>query len=187
MEILSVFLVAAALAIDCLAISVSIGLCRKDIPKREIFSVGIFFGAFQTGMTLAGFFGGKFLAEFTSAIDHWLAFGLLGFIGGRMIFEAFRGGEKKGFHQKLGYRTLIALSVATSLDALAVGLSFGLLDHEIFKTSIFIGIVAFLFAEIGVYFGKKIGEKFPAGIAEGIGGGVLIAIGIKILFEHLGG
>lgn len=186
MEIFSTFLIAVALAIDCFAVSVSIGLCRKETPRREILLLGFFFGVFQTGMTVMGFLGGKFLAEFIGTVDHWIAFGLLGFIGIRMLMEAVRGGEKQVFAQKLSYRTLAALAVATSLDALAVGVSIGLLGREIVKTSAIIGSVAFLFAIAGVHFGKRIGKKFPSGIAEACGGIVLIALGVKILAEHLG-
>ena len=102
-----------------------------------------------------------------------------------MIWEAIHGGEEQTFSQSLSYRTLATLAVATSLDALAVGLSFALIGHEIPWTSAVIGIVAFLSAEFGVNSGKYIGEKFSPRIAEAIGGGVLILIGVKILIEHL--
>ena len=185
MDIVGVLLVACALSMDCFAVSLSVGLCRKETSQLEILRIGLFFGLFQTGMTLAGAFCGTFLAEIIGIFDHWIAFGLLAFIGTRMIWEAIHGGEEQTFSQRLSYRTLATLAVATSLDALAVGLSFALIGHEIPWTSAVIGIVAFLSAEFGVNSGKYIGEKFSPRIAEAIGGGVLILIGVKILIEHL--
>ncbi len=185
MDLISVFLIACALAIDCLAVSLSIGLCRKETSQAEIFKIGLFFGIFQAGMTLAGAFCGKFLAELIGAIDHWIAFGLLCFLGVRMIWEAAHGGEEQTFTKKLNLKTVTALAVATSLDALAVGLSFGLIGHEIAWTSAVIGIVAFLASEIGVNFGKKVGKNLSAKWAEIAGGIVLLTIGCKILAEHL--
>jgi len=185
MDIVGIFLVACALSMDCFAVSLSVGLCRKETSQIEILKIGLFFGLFQAGMTLAGAFCGKFLAEIIGAFDHWIAFGLLAFIGVRMIREAIHGGDGQTFTQKLSIKTLAALAVATSLDALAVGLSFALIGHEIPWTSTVIGIVAFLSAEIGVNSGKYIGKKFSPRIAETIGGGVLILIGTKILIEHL--
>ena len=185
MDIAYILLVACALSMDCFAVSLSVGLCRKETSQLEILKIGLFFGLFQAGMTLAGAFCGKFLAEAIGAFDHWIAFGLLAFIGAKMIREAISGEEGQTFTQKLSLYTLAALAVATSLDALAVGISFALIGHEIPWTSTVIGIVAFLSAEIGVNSGKYIGKKFSPRIAEALGGGVLIFIGAKILLEHL--
>ena len=185
MDIVGILLVACALSIDCFAISLSVGLCRKETSQIEISKIGLFFGVFQAGMTLLGAFCGKFLAELIGAFDHWIAFGLLVFLGVRMIREAAIGGEDRTFPQKLSLKTLAALAVATSLDALAVGLSFALIGHEILWTSFVIGIVAFLAAEIGTNVGKTAGKKVSSEVTEWIGGVVLILIGIKILAEHL--
>ena len=185
MDIIRILLVACALSMDCFAVSLSVGLCRKETSQFEILKIGLFFGLFQTGMTLAGAFCGKFLAEFIGTFDHWIAFGLLAFIGVRMIRDAFASGDGQTFTPKMSIKTLAALAVATSLDALAIGLSFALIGHEIPWTSAIIGIVAFLSAEIGVNSGKYIGKNFSPKIAEVIGGIVLILIGGKILAEHL--
>ncbi len=185
MDLVSVFLIACALAIDCFAVSVSVGLCRRETSQFDIFRMGAFFGVFQTGMTLAGFFCGLFLASIIGAVDHWIAFALLCFIGIRMIREAAKGEESKTFSKKLGLKTLTALAIATSLDALAVGLSFGLVGHEIVWTSIIIGVVALVATEIGSNIGKSVGKQVSARGAEILGGIVLIAIGLKILAEHL--
>lgn len=185
MDYVGIFLIACALAIDCFAVSVSVGLCRRETPQKEIFRMGIFFGLFQTGMTLCGFFCGKFLSACIGAIDHWIAFALLGFIGVRMIREAAKDEEKKSFSRKLDFKALTALAIATSLDALAVGLSFGLVGHEIFRTSAIIGIVALLATELGANIGKSVGKQISSRGAEILGGIVLIAIGLKILAEHL--
>lgn len=186
MEIVGVFLVACALAIDCFAVSVSVGLCRRETPQSEILKIGLFFGIFQTGMTLAGYFCGAVLAEFIGAVDHWIALGLLAFVGVRMIKEATREPEERTFSKKLSLKTLAALALATSLDALAIGLSFGLVGREIFFSSLLIGAVAFLAAEIGTNLGKRVGKQISASRAEAFGGVVLIAIGLKIFAEHMG-
>lgn len=185
MDLIGIFLIACALAIDCFAVSVSTGLCRRDTPQRDILRMGAFFGVFQAGMTLGGFLCGKFLAELIGTVDHWIAFALLCFIGVRMIREAAKDEDKKSLAQRPDFKTLTALAVATSLDALAVGLSFGLVGHEIFRTSAIIGIVAFLATELGANIGKSVGKRFSSRSAEILGGIVLIAIGLKILAEHL--
>lgn len=184
MEWIRVFFIACALAIDCMAVSLSIGLCRKEANEREILKLALCFGIFQAGMTLTGAFGGGFLAEIIGSWDHWVAFALLGWIGIRMIREAFQKKESC-FTQKLGYRTVLSLAIATSLDALAVGFSFGIIGHEIAFSSTLIGIVAFAATEIGVHLGKRAGKKISSKWAEIAGGCVLIAIGTKILVEHL--
>lgn len=185
MNFIGVFLIACALAIDCFAVSVSAGLCRRETSQKDIFRMGMFFGIFQTGMTLAGFFCGAFLASYIEAVDHWIAFALLCFIGIRMIREAAKGGESRTFAKRLGIKTLAALALATSLDALAIGLSFGLVGHEILWTSLVIGAVALCATEIGANLGKSVGKQISSKGAEILGGIVLIAIGLKILAEHL--
>lgn len=185
MDFIGVFLVACALAIDCFAVSVSVGLCRRETSQADIFRMGIFFGAFQTGMTLAGFFCGVFLASYIGAVDHWIAFALLCLIGVRMIREAAKGEESRTFAKRLEIKTLAALAVATSLDALAIGLSFGLVGHEIVWTSLLIGVIALLATELGTNLGKSVGKQISSRWAEILGGIVLIAIGLKILAKHL--
>ncbi len=185
MDFIGVFLVACALAIDCFAVSVSVGLCRRETSQADILRMGIFFGVFQTGMTLAGFFCGAFLASYIGAVDHWIAFALLGLVGVRMIREAARGEESRTFAKRLEIKTLAALAVATSLDALAIGLSFGLVGHEIVWSSLLIGAVALFATELGTNLGKSVGKQISSKWAEILGGIVLIAIGLKILAEHL--
>lgn len=185
MDFIDVFLIACALAIDCFAVSVSVGLCRRETSQTDIFRMGMFFGLFQTGMTLAGFFCGIFLASYIGAVDHWIAFALLCFIGIRMIREAAKGEGSRTFAKRLEIKTLAALAVATSLDALAIGLSFGLVGHEIAWTSLVIGTIALFATEIGANLGKSVGKQISSKGAEILGGIVLIAIGLKILTEHL--
>lgn len=145
------------------------------------------FGIFQTLMQLAGWFAGKTIVDFISGYDHWIAFGLLAFVGGRMVWDSFHeenetGGDKditKGF-------ALIALSVATSIDSLAVGLSYAFIRINIALPAILAGVIAFAVTVIGFFLGRKLGDIFGRR-AELIGGLVLIGIGIRILVEHLGG
>ncbi|MCK9181533.1 MAG: manganese efflux pump MntP family protein [Fibrobacteraceae bacterium] len=187
MDILSILLISFVLAMDCFAVSVSTGLCHRNLSQAEIIKMGLFFGGFQTGMTLAGYVCGNFLAEKIGSVDHWIAFALLLLLGIKMIVEGISGGEDENFCKKLSIKMLVVLAVATSLDALAVGVMFGLVGSTIAIASILIGAVSLLMTEIGANIGKKAGHKISAKWAEIAGGAVLIGIGVKILYQHLTG
>jgi putative Mn2+ efflux pump MntP len=183
-EYLTVGLIAVGLAMDCFAVSLCKGLATKVGRTKTVFQMAFFFGVFQAGMPLIGFAAGIYLLDIISGYDHWIAFGLLGAVGSKMLWEAYRseGTESCG---SLGLRELLVLSVATSIDALAVGLSFAFMKMPILFAAGIIGVVSFLFSLMGFFLGKKAGERF-GGYAEIAGGLILIGIGVKILSEHLG-
>lgn len=184
MSILTVISIALGLAMDCFAVSVSIGASDRRIGAKAIIKVASFFGSFQTGMTMLGWALGTAFARYIIPIDHWIAFGLLLIVGSKMLFEAF---EKKEGEEKADYsstRALLILSVATSIDAFAVGVSFSLLNVFILTPAIIIGAASFILPVIGGYAGKKTGELLE-NKAEILGGLILIGIGVKILLEHI--
>jgi len=184
MGIPTVSLIAVGLSMDCLAVSISSGFVIKKIKLNHAILIAFFFGFFQSLMPLAGWSVGLSVSRIISAFDHWVAFGLLAFIGGKMIFESFELDEEKKWMNPMKLSVLLLLSVATSIDALAVGFSFAVLQIHIIVPIIIIGIVAFLFSFAGVYIGNKFGHFFERKI-ELAGGVILIGIGIKILIEHL--
>ncbi|MCX8152855.1 MAG: manganese efflux pump MntP family protein [Candidatus Bathyarchaeota archaeon] len=183
MDAATILLIALGLATDAFAVSIAHGMTYRERRAKTGLALASSFGAFQTFMPMLGWLAGLSLIEVIGNFDHWLAFGLLAFVGGKMIYSAKADGEeKKG--GKLTAATLLILSVATSIDALAVGLSFSLLQVAIVIPVIVIGIVTFLLSFGGFCFGSKLGNFFKNKI-QIVGGGVLIAIGIKILLEHL--
>jgi putative Mn2+ efflux pump MntP len=182
-EYLTVGLIAVGLAMDCFAVSLCKGLATKVERTKTAFLMAFFFGIFQAGMPLIGYAAGIYLLDVISGYDHWIAFGLLGAVGSKMLWESFRG-EKTESCKSVGLRELLILSVATSIDALAVGLSFAFLHMSILFAAGIIGVVSFLFSILGFFLGKKAGERF-GGYAETAGGLILIGIGVKILSEHL--
>ncbi len=181
MDLLSILLISLSLAMDATTVAATLG--AAGVRSRSALLIAIFFGGFQFLMPLAGWFGGTGLETFISGFDHWIAFGLLVLVGGRMIYESFRPQrEKKIDVQNLG--VLLLLSLATSIDALAVGVSLAFLKTPILRPAIIIGIVTFGLSLAGVYLGKTI-RRFLRGKMELIGGLILIGIGIRILIEHL--
>ena len=146
---------------------------------------GLWFGFFQALMPLIGYFLGEQFEEYITAVDHWIAFGLLFLIGANMIREAVSRKEDEPADSSLGFKTMLLLAIATSIDALAVGISFACIQVKIWSSILIIGVTTFLFSIIGVKIGNVFGSKFEksAGI---IGGIILILIGLKILLEHLG-
>jgi len=185
MNIISIFLIALGLAMDAFAVSLTIGMSTSKKEKWEMaLKASIFFGGFQGFMPFIGWAIGISFADYIQEIDHWVAFILLVVIGGKMIFEAIKeddinGKEEKGYSNK----RFIVLAIATSIDALAVGISFAFLNVNILSAIIIIAIVTFIFCMIGVYLGKALGKIFGSK-AEVLGGIILIIIGIKILIEH---
>ena len=184
MNIITIILIAFGLAMDAFAVSIASGVTLKCFKVGPAFRVAIFFGGFQALMPVLGWLAGSSFQQYIAAFDHWIAFGLLSFIGGKMIYESFLL-EKTGSNCDPNKPTTIfLLAIATSIDALAVGLSFAVLNIQIIQPAIIIGIITFLLSLLGVYLGGKFGSLFENKI-ELIGGIVLIGIGLKILIEHL--
>jgi putative Mn2+ efflux pump MntP len=179
----TILLIAIGLAMDAFAVSMAHGMIIQNRRVATGLIMAGSFGAFQAFMPVLGWLAGLSFIELISGFDHWVAFGLLAFIGGRMIYTA-RANPKEEKEPKLTASVLLILSVATSIDALAVGLSFSLLRVSITTPVILIGLVTFLLSLTGFSFGNKIGKFFKRKV-QVIGGIVLITIGIKILLEHL--
>jgi len=168
---------------DAFAVSISNGIIVQKDKLKLALKLGLFFGGFQAIMPLIGWLAGFSFKEMISDIDHWIAFGLLLIIGLKMIYESF-GMDSEQEKKDLSYYTIIILSIATSIDALAVGVSFVFLKVDIILPVILIGIITFVMSFLGVFLGNKFGKLFGSKI-EIIGGLVLIGIGTKILIEHL--
>ena len=185
MDLVEIFIVAAALAMDAFSVCISCGMAITDPDLRHYFRLSFHFGLFQFMMPIIGYFGGMYLESYIKAFDHWIAFGLLLFIGLKMIYEAFFHKEETCEPARDPSRgwPLIVLAVATSIDALAVGLSLGVLGRPILVPSVIIGVVCALFSIIGISIGRRVGALVGKR-AEAAGGLMLVAIGIKIVIEH---
>lgn len=184
MSILELLVLSTALSMDAFAVSVCEGLRMTKTDIRRTVTVGSFFGIAQALMPVLGYFLGARFHESLTEWDHWIAFVLLGFIGGKMIVESVRGGEKECV-ERTNTAELLILSVATSIDAMVVGLTFAFLGMEILFPALLIGIVTCILCVLGVFLGKLFGEKIRS-YAEIVGGSMLILIGLKILLEHTG-
>ncbi|MCJ7855122.1 manganese efflux pump MntP family protein [Lachnospiraceae bacterium NSJ-143] len=185
MGLMYIMLIAASLSMDAFAVSVSNGLSVKGISKKDIFIEGLFFGGFQFIMPVIGFILGFSVKRHIEAFDHWIAFGLLALIGVNMIKESLESGsDNDDICAGLSVKTLLVQAVATSIDALAVGVSFAVLDVNIFSASAVIGIVCFFISVFGSLIGKRAGGMLKK-YAETAGGAILILIGLKILAEHI--
>jgi putative Mn2+ efflux pump MntP len=178
-----VLAVALALAMDVLAVSLAIGLSRK-LPAAAVLRLASAFGLFQAGMTLFGSFAGEKLVRSMQGVDHWVAFGLLFVVGVRMGYESFRPPHLRGAGDPSRGLALVTLAVATSIDALAVGLSLAALHASLWYPAAVIGAVSFILAIAGMKVGPRFG-KFVGRWAELLGGAILIAIGVRILVTHL--
>ena len=185
MKIIHILLVALGLSMDAFSVSVTSGVQIKAVKYRHAFLIALVFGVFQALMPLLGAALGIGLLGFLSSFDHWLAFAILSFIGGKMIYESrfLKENEKKSMNP-LDPRVLLLLAVATSIDALAVGFTITLISQNIFQTAAIIGLVTFLLCFAGVIIGDRFGHFFESKI-EILGGLMLIAVGLKILVEHL--
>ena len=184
MTLITILVIAIALAMDAFAVSIAAGIKLGYVTHRQTFRLSFHFGFFQFMMPVLGWFLGASLEKIIGAVDHWIAFGLLGFIGIKMIHEAFdSSGDKSCTEDPTQGARLLGLSIATSIDALAVGLTLGVLNEHIWYPSIIIGIVAALLTMIGIKLGCRIGMYFSKKM-EIVGGIILIAIGIKILLDH---
>ncbi|MCH5251922.1 MAG: manganese efflux pump [Lachnospiraceae bacterium] len=184
MEIWELLLLAVGLSMDAFAVSICKGLSVSKLKIRHAFIVGVYFGGFQAAMPLIGYLLGKQFQALIVSVDHWIAFGLLLLIGANMIREALSEEEEEG-NASFAFRTMLPLAVATSIDALAVGVTFAFLEVSIFPAISVIGITTFLLSAAGIKIGNIFGAKYQKK-AEIFGGVVLILLGVKILLEHLG-
>jgi putative Mn2+ efflux pump MntP len=185
MSLFSVLFIAVGLAMDAFAVSVANGVTVKRQRLRHALTIALFFGLFQGIMPVMGWLAGTGFRSFISGIDHWIAFGLLIFVGGKMIYESTKLERTPANNGLLSLSVLLLLSVATSIDALAIGLSFAFLKIEIITPAIVIGVVTFTLSLVGVFVGQRLGHLLERKI-EVIGGIILLGIGFKILIEHLG-
>ena len=185
MSISELLLIAVGLSMDAFAVSICKGLATKKVGVKHMLIVGLWFGGFQALMPLIGYFLGSTFEEYITRFDHWVAFVLLALIGGNMIREALSGEEEKA-NDSLGVREMLTLAVATSIDALAVGVTFALLPGVNIAAAVsFIGVITFVISAAGIKIGNAFGTKCKSK-AELAGGVILILIGLKILLEHLG-
>lgn len=184
MEIVSIILLALGLSVDSFAASVCSGLAIKKIHFLQAVKIAFFLALFQGGMPIIGWFTGWELKDLIKDFDHWIAFILLAGMGSKMIYESITSKEKDCSFNPLKLMVLIGISIATSIDALVIGLSLALIDIVIWIPAIIIGIVTFFASMLGMLLGKKIGSKMSQKF-EILGGLVLIGIGLRILIEHL--
>jgi putative Mn2+ efflux pump MntP len=189
--VLTYLLVALGLSMDAFAVSVGSGVCIPDLTPRYALRASLAFGLFQFMMPVAGWLAGQTFRAYIEGLDHWIAFGLLAFIGGKMVAESFKHGDPDSCSDDerrktniLDFGTLMILSVATSIDALAVGISYSMIGEPILGPSAIIGAVTFAVCLVGCEFGKRIGARFERWAELG-GGVVLVGIGVKIAAEHL--
>lgn len=187
MDSVTLFLLACGLAMDAFAVSLSNGLCYQNFRRSQAALSAVTFGAFQAIMPVLGYFAGKFFSKAISSVDHWIAFLLLGLIGGHMLVESIRElrhpescPEKRPFTTRI----LLIQAIATSIDALAVGVSLAVVDTSIAAAAAIIGTVTCALCLLGAAIGKKSGA-FLGQWAKLLGGAILVAIGLKILIEHL--
>ena len=183
MGLIEICFIGMGLAMDAFAVSVCKGLSMKKIDLKKSIIIGLYFGIFQALMPLIGYLLGATFQNFVTSIDHWIAFILLSIIGGNMIRESFDDEEEKR-NDNVDFKTMILLSIATSIDALAIGVTFAFFEINIFIAITIIGIITFLLSIFGVKVGNRFGDKFQ-NKAELLGGIILILMGLKILLEHL--
>jgi putative Mn2+ efflux pump MntP len=184
MEPVTLVFIALALAMDAFAVALAAGVALYPVSKRQLFRLSFHFGLFQGLMPIIGWLAGLSVQRLISAYDHWLAFGLLSFVGGKMIFEAFHDNEEKQKTDPTRGATMVMLSIATSIDALAVGLSLAVIGVTIWTPALVIAVTASTLTVAGMLLGGKIGMIWGKRV-EVLGGLLLIGIGLKILAEHL--
>ncbi len=186
---LTLFLIGVGLAMDAFAVSVCKGLAMRKVNPRQAVVIGTFFGGFQALMPLIGWLLGNRFEKYIKGIDHWIAFILLGIIGGKMLVEALKEDDEeeevKCNDGHLDIKEMFILAIATSIDALAVGITFAFLDYPVAEAVTIIGVTTFIISVAGVYIGNFFGSRYKKR-AEIVGGIILVLIGCKILLEHLG-
>ena len=183
MEIFEIIVIGIGLAMDAFAVSICKGLSMKKMNWKSAIIIALYFGVFQAGMPIIGYFLGTAFSGFVESVDHWIAFILLSIIGGNMIKES-TDDEVEKRNDKVDIKTMILLAIATSIDALAVGVTFAFFEVNLLQAIMIIGIITFVLSIIGVKIGNRFGDKFQ-NKAELTGGIILILIGLKILLEHL--
>lgn len=184
MPLWSLALIAVGVSADAFAVSLGKGLHMRRLNLRAAVIIAVTFGLFQAVMPLLGWLLGTQVAQLIYQVDHWIAFGLLAIVGGKMLWEAFHDSDDEKDTDTVRVRELVVLAIATSIDALAVGISFAFLDVDIVPAVILIGLTTAVLSFIGVLIGHRAGIRFKKP-AEIVGGLVLIGIGVKILFDHL--
>ena len=187
MGFLELFFIAVGLAMDAFAVSVCKGLGMRRMRYDQALVISLYFGVFQALMPLIGWLLGTSFSRYIQAFDHWIAFVLLAFLGGKMLWDVFHekeDGEQESAERRLDHRELFMLAIATSIDALAVGIAFACLDVNIWSSISIIGVTTLVISFAGVWIGNRFGNRFQKK-AEIAGGLVLILIGVKILAEHL--
>ncbi|MEI6764954.1 MAG: manganese efflux pump MntP family protein [Bacteroidota bacterium] len=184
MDLLSIILIAIGLSADTFAVSVSTGLVVNNIRFWQGVRFALVMAILQTLMPFAGWFAGSQVASYISNYDHWIAFGLLSVLGIKMILESFKKDKEESSFNPLKLTVMLGIAIATSIDALVVGVSFAMIQMNIYLSILIIGFVTFLVSMIGMLFGKKVGSRFGKRM-EIIGGIILIGIGVKILLSHL--
>lgn len=185
MGLWELFVIAVGLSMDALAVAICKGLSVGRMKVKHALICGAWFGVFQAVMPLIGYFLGTTFGKYIEAFDHWIAFALLLLIGGNMLREALSSDEDEKVDASFSPKAMLPLAVATSIDALAVGVTFALLNVRIVPAVSFIGVVTFAFSAVGVKIGNLFGMKYKKP-AEIVGGSVLVLMGVKILLEHLG-
>lgn len=185
MGLFELFLIAVGLSMDAFAVSICKGLSLGKINSKHMCIAGAWFGGFQALMPTIGFFLGRFFTDYITKYDHWIAFILLGIIGFNMIKESLCGDDEDDVDAAMNAKAMFLLAVATSIDALAVGVSFAFLHISILSAVLLIGVTTFIFSAAGVKIGSVFGTRYKSK-AEFFGGAVLIIMGLKILLEGLG-
>ena len=184
MSILELFIIAVGLSMDAFAVSICKGLSVRKLRSRHAFSVSMWFGGFQALMPLVGYFVATTFADFVTSVDHWISFVLLGLIGFNMVKESREKEEDGEVCSDFSFRKMLALAVATSIDALAVGVSFAFLKVNIWTAVLLIGVTTAAFSGVGIKIGNVFGTRYKSK-AELAGGVILIVMGARILVEHL--
>lgn len=189
MSFFEIFMIGVGLSMDAFAVAICKGLNMRKLDKGQTLVIALFFGGFQALMPFLGWLLGKQFESYITSFDHWIAFVLLAFIGGKMIWDVFKGDDKDEAYcrasARLDIKELFVLAIATSIDALAVGISFAFLQVNIGSAITLIGCTTFVISAAGVFVGHKFGAKYEDK-ATVVGGVILILIGLKILLEHLG-
>lgn len=186
MTILDIIVLAIGVSMDAFAVSIAKGLATQHLRPRHYTSVAMWFGGFQALMPLLGYFVGARFASVVNSYDHWIAFGLLALIGGKMLYDTLFGGddEEEGESADFRFKTMFVMAVATSIDALAVGISLAFLQVNIWLSIAIIGLTTGSFSALGLRLGNIFGSRYKRP-AEITGGVMLVLIGLKILIEHI--
>ena len=187
--VIELFLLGVGLSMDAFAVAVCKGLGMRKLNKKQALIIGLYFGGFQALMPFVGWLLGSQFQKYITSIDHWIAFILLGFIGGKMIIEALHEWNEEEtvdvIDAPIDHKNMLVLAVATSIDALAVGITFAFLNTPILEAITIIGITTLVISIAGVVVGNFFGSKYKSK-AEFVGGLILVLLGLKILLEHLG-